>query len=159
MKEITKSGVNVIKNTETQSVEKREDGILVLHTKGGEKIETDCVLWAIGRKPEIQKLNLDAAGVELNEKGYVKVDEWQQTSQPNVFALGDVCGVAELTPVAIATGRKLARRLYNNETNLKMDFSNIPTVVFSHPPIGTIGLTEAEAKEKYGEKDIKMYVN
>jgi len=157
MKEITKSGVNVIKNTETQSVEKKEDGTLVLHTKGGEKIETDCVLWAIGRKPEIQKLNLDAAGVELNEKGYVKVDEWQQTSQPNVFALGDVCGVAELTPVAIATGRKLARRLYNNETNLKMDFSNIPTVVFSHPPIGTIGLTEAEAKEKYGEKDIKIY--
>jgi len=157
LSEMNKSGVQILKNQEASSIEKKSDGTILLHTNSGETFETDCVLWAIGRRPNLEPLQLAQAGVELNEKGFVRVDEWQQTSQKNIFALGDVCGVAELTPVAIATGRKLAGRLFNGQQNLKMDFENIPTVVFSHPPIGTIGMTESEAIKKYGSENIKVY--
>lgn len=156
MEELEKSGISVVKNTEIERVEKQKDNKLLLQTNTNIPIHSDCLLWAIGRKPEVETLQLKNAGIELNDKGHVKVDEWQQTTQKNVFALGDVCGIAELTPVAIATGRKLAARLFNNQKDLKMDFENIPTVVFSHPAIGTIGLTEEQAKKKYGEDNIKM---
>lgn len=84
------------------------------------------------------------------------MDEFQNTSSHGVYALGDVCGKWLLTPVAIAAGRRLAERLFNNKTNLKLDYNNIPTVIFSHPPIGTIGLTESEARAKYGPEEVKV---
>merc|ERR1712062_840908 len=94
---------------------------------------------------------------DLDSIGHIKVDEYQNTNIQNVYALGDVCGRALLTPVAIAAGRKLAHRLFNAEPESKLDYENIPTVVFSHPPLATIGLTEDEAVEKYGRDNMKMY--
>eukprot|EP01095_Lingulamoeba_sp_RSL-Kostka_P006325 TRINITY_DN197_c4_g1_i1.p1 TRINITY_DN197_c4_g1~~TRINITY_DN197_c4_g1_i1.p1 ORF type:complete len:529 (+),score=214.29 TRINITY_DN197_c4_g1_i1:31-1617(+) len=109
------------------------------------------VLFAIGRRPNTD-IGLEAAGIELNDKGYIKVNKYQETSQKNCFALGDVCGNYELTPVAINAGRKLVHNLFNNPENnpwLYLEYENIPTVVFSHPPIGTIGMTVDQAREKY----------
>lgn len=83
-------------------------------------------------------------GIEVDKQGHIKVDEYQNTSRDGVYALGDVCGRALLTPVAIAAGRRLAHRLFDGKTHLKLDYNNIPTVVFSHPPIGTVGLTQGE---------------
>lgn len=116
----------------------------------------DALIWAIGREPNIDALDLANCNVETNERGHIQVDEWQQTSAENIFALGDVTGRVELTPVAIAAGRRLADRLYGNMPDRKLDYTDIPTVVFSHPPIGTVGLTEADARERYGD-DVKCY--
>jgi len=130
-----------------------------VHTKAGEKIEVDVLLWAIGRHSKTTGIGLETAGVKVDKKGDIVVDEWQATSAPNVYAIGDVQGKALLTPVAIAAGRRLANRLFGGEAfkNDKLSYENIPTVVFSHPPIGTVGLTEPEAREKYGDDKIKIY--
>ena len=93
----------------------------------------------------------------MDSRGNIKVDEYQNTSVDNIYALGDVCGKALLTPVAVSAGRKLAHRVFNNEADSKLDYSDIPTVVFSHPPIGTIGLTEEEATAQFGVENIKTY--
>jgi glutathione reductase (NADPH) len=114
------------------------------------------VLWAIGREPNTDGLGLEEAGVTVDEGGFVPVDDFQQTNVENIFALGDVTGRAALTPVAIAAGRRLADRLYGRMDGRHLEYNTIPTVIFSHPPIGTVGLTEAEARETYGE-DIKVY--
>ena len=140
---------------------KESDGSVTLHLESGETHTVDQVIWAIGRHPATDAINIAAAGVELNEHGYVKVDEYQQTSAKNVYAVGDIIeGGVELTPVAVKAGRLLSERLFNPEMpDAKMDYSLIPTVVFSHPPIGTIGLTEQEAIAQYGEADIKVYTS
>jgi len=118
----------------------------------------DHVLWAIGRLPNVANLNLKEIGVHCNDRGFITTDEYQQTNVENVYAIGDVTGRAPLTPVAIAAGRRLADRLFNNQAERKLDYSNIPTVMFSHPPIGTVGLTEAEARKKYGDA-VKVYTS
>jgi len=120
----------------------------------------DVVLLAIGRGPKTAKLGLELAGVNTRDKkagGHIVVDEFQNTSAPGVYALGDVCGHVELTPVAIAAGRQLAERLFNGQHGAKLDYSQVPTVVFSHPPIGTAGLTEEEAIVKYGANALTIY--
>lgn len=111
----------------------------------------DCVLWAIGRRANTASLNLAAAGVQPRDDGVLPVDAWQQTNVPSVYALGDVIGHHELTPVAIAAGRRLSDRLFGGQRERKLDYENIPTVVFSHPPIGTVGITEAEAFAAFGD--------
>lgn len=136
---------------------KESDGSSTLHFENGESLNVDKVIWAIGRIPATDKLGLENVGVELDNKGYIKVDEYQNTSVEGIYALGDNIGKVELTPVAVKAGRLLSERLFNGQTNAKMDYSLIPTVVFSHPPIGTIGLTEEEAKTQYGEDNIKVY--
>jgi len=124
--------------------------------KGDIKIEdVDHVLFAVGRSP-YTNINLDKVGVKVNADGYIEVDEYQNTSAKNIYALGDVCGRALLTPVAIAAGRRLSERLFNNKTDCKLNYDNIPTVIFSHPPIGTVGLSEEEARKKYGD-EVKVY--
>ncbi|EDQ85166.1 uncharacterized protein MONBRDRAFT_38979 [Monosiga brevicollis MX1] len=138
MEEMTAAGVKVVTNSST-SIE-----------------ELDCVLFAIGRTPH-SKINLEAAGVQADAKGYIQVDEDQNTSQPGIYALGDVCGKYELTPVAISCGRKLAHRLFEPNPKSKQNWDYIPTVIFSHPPIGTCGFTEDEAREKFGSDNIKVY--
>jgi glutathione reductase (NADPH) len=115
-------------------------------------------LWAVGRHTNVELLHLERVGVEL-ENGHIKVDEFQNTTASGIYALGDVAGKALLTPVAIAAGRRLAHRLFHGETNAKLDYSNIPTVVFSHPPVGTVGLTEVEAVKKYGREQLKIYTS
>jgi len=118
----------------------------------------DCVLMAIGRVPNTDSLHLEKAGVTMDSKGYITVDEYQNTSAPNVFALGDVCGKVELTPMAIAAGRRLADRLFQeDQAQAKVSYELVPTVVFSHPTIGTIGLTEPQAIERYGQNNVKVY--
>lgn len=130
---------------------------LCVHSESGEQLaDFDEVIFAIGRTPATQNLGLADAGVDVNERGYIPVDKFQQTNVPNIFALGDVTGQAELTPVAIAAGRRMADRLYNGQTDRHLVYEHIATVVFSHPPIGTIGLTEAQAREQYGD-DVKTY--
>lgn len=119
--------------------------------------DVDCLLWSIGRKAATSNIGLDKIGVQMNAKGDIQVDEYQNTSVEGIYAVGDVQGKALLTPVAIAAGRKLAHRLFDGKSDWKLDYDNIPTVVFSHPPVGTIGLTEAEAREKYKDEPIKIY--
>uniref|UniRef100_A0A0G4GTF2 Glutathione reductase n=1 Tax=Chromera velia CCMP2878 TaxID=1169474 RepID=A0A0G4GTF2_9ALVE len=117
----------------------------------------ETILVAVGRVPEVEPLALDKAGIELGPSGHIKVDEFQNTNVKGVYALGDVCGKIELTPMAIAAGRRLSDRLFNNMPDAKVSYLDVPTVIFTHPPIGTQGLTEAEAKAKFGEQNIKVY--
>lgn len=142
-----------------KEVRKNSDNSLTLVLENDKETTVDQVIWAIGRSPLTAGLNLEAAGVELDEKGYIKVDKYQNTTAPNIYAVGDVTGHIELTPVAIAAGRRLSERLFNGKTDEHMDYELVPTVVFSHPTIGTIGLTEEAAIAKYGEENIKVYTS
>ncbi|CAC9581990.1 Glutathione reductase (EC 1.8.1.7) [uncultured Gammaproteobacteria bacterium] len=126
-----------------------------IFTNHGEFGGFDQIIWAVGRDPMTQHLGLENAGVESNQRGFIPTDKFQVTNVDNIFALGDATGRAPLTPVAIAAGRRLSDRLYNNMTDRHLDYSAIATVVFSHPPIGTIGLTEIEANKKFDK--IKIY--
>ncbi|KAJ5769706.1 hypothetical protein N7520_004265 [Penicillium odoratum] len=132
---------------------------LKLVNQDGSEIIVNDILWAIGRSPEISDLQLDRLGIDLNSSGRVRVDEYQNTSVKGIYALGDVTGQAELTPVAIAAGRQLSNRLFGPPefAASKLSYENIPTVVFAHPEIGSIGLTEPIARQKYGNSQIKIY--
>lgn len=132
--------------------------LLTLHTEAGEIIDgIDCLIWAIGREPATDAINLEAAGVVTDEQGFIRTDKYQNTNVKGIYAVGDITGEAQLTPVAIKAGRLLAERLFNKDLpDAHMDYSLIPTIVFSHPPIGTVGLTEAEAREQYGDA-VKVY--
>jgi glutathione reductase (NADPH) len=144
-------------NSVPNKVEKSSDDSLTISFENGESIEADCVIWAIGRAPANKGIGLEEVGIELNERGYIKVDKYSNTSVPNIYALGDNIGYVELTPVAVKAGRLLSERLFNGQTDAHMDYDLIPTVVFSHPAIGTIGLTEPEANAEYGEDNVTVY--
>ncbi|KAL6891600.1 glutathione-disulfide reductase [Trichoderma longibrachiatum] len=163
-KEYERLGVHLHKQSLTTKVEKGADGKLSVTYRDGEGNEStvhdvDHLIWAVGRTPLTKGIGLEEAGVKLNEKGYIVVDDYQNTSVDNIYALGDVTGQVELTPVAIAAGRRLAHRLFGPPqfSNLKLSYENIPSVVFSHPEVGAIGLTEPQAIEKYGRENIKIY--
>lgn len=119
--------------------------------------DLDCVIWAIGREPRIAELDLAAAGIEIDDKGFIKTDPYQNTNISNIYAVGDITGRTALTPVAIAAGRHLASRLFDNQPDLHLDYENIPTVIFSHPPIGIVGLSEQQAIQQYGTEHVKTY--
>ncbi len=138
------------------AAEKSGGGINVTAADGRSFGPFDAVLWAVGRAPATPGLDLAAAGVETDDAGFVPVDEYQKTNVDNIFAIGDVTGAVALTPVAIAAGRRLADRLYGGMQDRKLSYENIATVVFTHPPIGTIGLTEQQARALHSE-DIKVY--
>ncbi|MCG3866078.1 MULTISPECIES: glutathione-disulfide reductase [unclassified Photobacterium] len=141
-----------------KEVVKEADGSITLLFENGESHNTDVLIWAIGRHPTTDKINLEATGVATNERGYIKVDEYQETNVKGIYCVGDIMeGGIELTPIAVKAGRQLSERLFNNKPDAKMDYSLVPTVVFSHPPIGTIGLTEPEAIAQYGEENVKVY--
>ncbi|KAH7246111.1 glutathione reductase [Fusarium tricinctum] len=163
-KEYERLGVKLHKRSQASKVEKDSNGKLTVTYKddqGNESVvsDVDNLIWAIGRTPETHGIGLEEAGVKLGEKGHIIVDEFQNTDVDNIYALGDVTGEVELTPVAIAAGRRLAHRLFGGPefSNLKLDYKNVPSVVFSHPEVGSIGLTEPEAIEKYGKDNIKVY--
>lgn len=151
------TGMRVHKNTGVEKVEKTATGLRL--TGKNIDIEVDCLIWAIGRHSNVEGLGLQNAGVEVNKKNDIPVNEYQETNVPDVYALGDVAGKALLTPVAIAAGRRLSNRLFGpaQYKNDKLDYDNIPSVVFSHPPIGSVGLSEPDARKKYGDDDIKVY--
>jgi glutathione reductase (NADPH) len=117
----------------------------------------DCVLWAIGRDANLAGLNLAASGVATDSAGFIETDGFQNTNAAGVYAIGDVTGRAALTPVAIAAGRRLSDRLFGGQPTRHLDYNLIPTVIFTHPPIGTVGATEAEARAQYGDA-VKVYV-
>ncbi|KAI8067551.1 hypothetical protein BC940DRAFT_274111 [Gongronella butleri] len=159
--EMQRIGVHFAFNAKVNSLTKTSNGIAVAVTSDGQDktIDTDCVIWAVGRGPNTRGLNLDKIGIQLDAKNQIIVDPYQATNVPGIFALGDVCGNYELTPVAIAAGRKLMDRLFGGEQfkDVKLDYENIPSVVFSHPTSGSCGLSEEEAVAKYGQGNVKIY--
>jgi glutathione reductase (NADPH) len=159
--EMEKQGVIMHRNTDgVAKIVKEDDGTKTVHlVKGGDPITgVDVVLMAAGRLPNTETLNLDKVGVALvTGTTYIAADEFQNTSVDNIYALGDVCGKVELTPMAIAAGRRLADRLFNSVSNSKTSYDLVPTVVFSHPPIGTCGMTERTAEKTFGKDNIKVY--
>jgi len=159
MEEMNNAGVNIMSSINVEKIDKESTGQLTIHCSGGVSLENvDALIWAIGRAPNTAPLKLDAAGIHCDKHGYIPTDEFQQTNIEGVYALGDVIGKAQLTPVAINAARRLSDRLFNNRPDRKLDYSNIPTVMFSHPPIGTMGLTEEEAREQHGDA-VKIYTS
>ena len=157
VEEMKKNGQPLHTHKVPQKLEKLDNGDIQIHFEDGTTHTSQKVIWAVGRKANISQLNLEAAGVALNERGFIQVDEYQNTTTPGIYALGDVSGEKELTPVAVKAGRTLSERLFNGKTDAKMDYELIPTVVFSHPAIGSIGLSQEQAEAKYGAENIKVY--
>jgi len=147
---IQRSDITLATKFEVQSIVQDEQRRLVIGDAQQRHLTGfDCVIWAVGRRPRTDVLNLSDIGVDVDGLGHVITDEWQVTSKPGIYAIGDVTTRAPLTPVAIAAGRRLADRLFGGKPQSKVDYSLIPTVLFSHPPIASIGLTEAQAIEQY----------
>lgn len=158
LERMKQDGPELHTETTVREVVKQDNGTLTLNFENGQSMDgVDCLVWAIGRVPSTDKINLECTGVELDSDGFINVDKFQNTNVQGIYAVGDNTGAAALTPVAIKAGRLLAERLFNNMPNAHMDFENIPTVVFSHPTIGTVGLSEEDAKLKFGEENITVY--
>ncbi|WP_192558108.1 glutathione-disulfide reductase [Pseudomonas allokribbensis] len=145
--ELTKRGMNLQFNADIERIDKQADGSLKATLKDGRVLEADCVFYATGRRPMLDNLGLENTEVQLDDKGFIKVDEQYQTTEPSILALGDVIGRVQLTPVALAEGMAVARRLFKPEQYRPVDYKMIPTAVFSLPNIGTVGLTEEEARK------------
>ena len=145
--ELTKRGLDLQFNADIARIDKQSDGSLKATLKDGRVLEADCVFYATGRRPMLDNLGLENTDVQLDDKGFIKVDEQYQTTEPSILALGDVIGRVQLTPVALAEGMAVARRLFKPEQYRPVDYKMIPTAVFSLPNIGTVGLTEEEARE------------
>ncbi len=138
----------------------RDAGELRLHGAGGEALGGfDTLIWAVGRRGNVDGLDLDHAGIDLQPGGIIPVDEFENTVVPGIHAIGDVTGKAALTPVAIAAGRRLAARLFNGQPGSRVDYGNIPSVVFAHPPVGSVGLTEAEARARFPDEPTTAYTS
>lgn len=150
--EMQKKGIQLLFNTNVTEIKKKGDELTVLLTSD-EIRDTDIVMYATGRSPNTRDLGLEKTKVALDKKGAIIVNEHYQTSVPSIYAIGDVTDRVNLTPVALAEGMSLAKYLYGNEDR-PVDYSDIPTCVFSQPNLGTVGLTEEQAKEKYGKIDI-----
>lgn len=155
-KAMQKSGIALETNVIPHELRKTGGGLVLIDESGREFGEYDAVVWAVGRVPNTATLNLPKAGVAMDGYGFVPTDDWQATNVPHIFGLGDVTGRDALTPVAIAAGRRLADRLYNGMQDRRLEYHTIPTVVFTHPPIGTVGLPEHAARRHYGD-DIRVY--
>ncbi|KQN45018.1 glutathione reductase [Pseudomonas sp. Leaf48] len=145
--ELTRRGMDLQFNADIARIDKQADGSLKATLKDGRALEVDCIFYATGRRPMLDNLGLENTGVKLDKKGFVEVDELYQTAEPSILALGDVIGRVQLTPVALAEGMAVARRLFKPEQYRPVDYKMIPTAVFSLPNIGTVGLTEEEARE------------
>ncbi|WP_460146283.1 glutathione-disulfide reductase [Pseudomonas sp. H3_H08] len=146
--ELARRGLDLQFNADIKSIEKLDDGSLRVELKDGKTLITDCVFYATGRRPMLDNLGLETTGVTLDEKGFVKVNEKYETTEPSILAIGDVIGRVQLTPVALAEGMAVARRLFKPEQYRLVDYRMIPTAVFSLPNIGTVGLTEEQAREE-----------
>lgn len=155
--EMAKSGPTLHTHANATEVVKNTDDSLTISFDNGETITVDCLIWAIGRAANTSGFGLEKTGVKLTEKVTIYSDEFENTSVPGIYALGDVTGKLDLTPVAVKAGRQLSERLFNNKADAKLDYTDVATVVFSHPVIGSVGLTEEKAIAKYGAENIKVY--
>ena len=157
MEEMLNAGVNILAGTQVAAVTRQDAGTLVIECANGQRQDGfDQLIWAVGRTPATAGLNLAAAGVETDAAGFVPSNAYEETDVPGIYALGDVNGKVALTPVAIAAARRLADRLFGGMADRHLPYDLIPTVVFSHPPIGTVGLTEEQARERHGDA-VKIY--
>jgi glutathione reductase (NADPH) len=154
--EMQSAGVTIVTGAVAREVQKG-DGLSLLTADGRRFDGFDTVLWAIGRDANTRDLGLHAAGVAFDDLGFIPVDDYQNTNVEDVYAIGDVAGRAELTPVAIAAGRRLADRLFGGMADRHLRYDVIPSVVFSHPPIGTVGLSEQAARLQYAGEAIRCY--
>jgi len=154
--EMENQGIHLHLPFQVAGIERRGNGLALRAADGSVLEGYDQVIWAVGRAAHTDGLNLDAAGIDTGRGGIIPVDEWQNTSVAGVYAIGDVTGRAPLTPVAIAAGRRLAMRLFGGQRETRLDYDNIPTVVFAHPPVGTVGLTEDQARARHGD-DVTVY--
>ena len=157
MREMLADGLAVHTGVVPSALHEHSGRKTLLAADGREFPGYDCVLWAIGRSADVAGLELRAAGVALDPSGFVAIDVFQNTNVDGVYAIGDVTGRAQLTPVAIAAGRRLSDRLFGGERDRHLSYEMIPTVVFTHPPIGTVGLSESEARARFGDA-VKVYV-
>lgn len=153
--EMIKKGIDLQFNADIVGIDKLPDGSLLATLGDGRTLEADCILYATGRRPMLEGLGLEAVDVALDDDGYVKVDERYQTSVPSILAIGDVTGGVQLTPVALAEGMAVARRLFKPEEYRPVDYRLIPTAVFSLPNLATVGLTEEEARQEVGQ--VRVY--
>eukprot|EP00808_Paulinella_micropora_P004350 g68799.t1 len=158
MEEMQKHGPHLYSNAVVDKVERMPDATKTVTLKDGRVVAgLDCVMFAIGRTPATAGLGLDKAGVATDKKGLIIVDQYENTNVPGVYALGDVTNTGwELTPVAIAAGRRLGDRLFGGAKDARIPYDRIPTVIFSHPPIGTVGMTEPDAIKYYGKENITV---
>ena len=154
MAEMRKQGINLRLCFQVAGLADTDQGI-ALDASDGERLDGfDSVIWAVGRAPNTGELALENAGVETRANGLIPTDAYQNTNVPGLYAIGDITGRAPLTPVAIAAGRRLAARLFDNQPQSRVDYENIPSVVFSHPPVGTVGMTERQAREGHAKVTI-----
>jgi glutathione reductase (NADPH) len=158
MEAMEKDGIEIETRVVPAAVEKTADGLVLTAEDGRSPGPVDCIIWAIGRSPNTTGLALENGGVTTDERGFIPTDKYQQTNVEHIFALGDVTGRAALTPVAIAAGRRLADRLYGGMDGRHLEYDLIPTVIFSHPPIGTVGLSESNARAEFGDS-VKVYTS
>ncbi|MEL7310740.1 MAG: glutathione-disulfide reductase [Pseudomonadota bacterium] len=149
-------GIEIVDHFVPQTLRGADGDLSLVGQDGREFSGFDCVIWAVGRDPAIHDLDLAKAGVATDQDGFIVVDQWQKTAADHIFALGDVTGAVALTPVAIAAGRRLADRIFGDMKDRRLEYRDIATVVFSHPPMGTIGLTEPEAREAHGDS-VRVY--
>jgi glutathione reductase (NADPH) len=157
MAEMLEDGIDILAGTQVKDLVRESDGSLCIECDNGQRLEgLDQLIWAVGRTPATAGLGLPAAGIETDAQGYVPSDRFENTNVPGIYAIGDVTNKAPLTPVAIAAGRRLADRLFGGKNDRYLPYEHISTVVFSHPPIGTVGLTEEQAREIHGEA-VKIY--
>jgi glutathione reductase (NADPH) len=159
MSEMHTSGIRILPQTQIDQIISGDDARLRIECTGESLDSIDCLIWAIGRESNVTGLGLTEAGITTDDDGFIPTDPFQNTTTENVYAVGDVTGRQALTPVAIAAGRRLADRLFDNQPDAHLAYDNIPSVIFSHPPIGTVGLTEHEAISTFGEHNIKIYQN
>jgi glutathione reductase (NADPH) len=153
--QLVEAGVSVLANTQATEIEKAGAELSITLTNG-EKIHAEQLLWATGRHAPLEALGITDTDIG-HHRGSITVDAYQNTNVAGVYAIGDITGKAPLTPVAIAAGRKLSDRLFGGQADAKLDYDNIPTVVFTHPPVGTVGMSEREAEEEYGAENVKVY--
>lgn len=150
-------GVKILTHHNVAEIVKNNDDQLTVNFQEGDSLTAEKVIYAIGREPNTDKLAIENTDIALDDKGFIKVNDYHETNVPGVYAFGDVIGKVELTPVAIKAGRTLSDHLFNGADKFYIDYDMIPTVIFSHPPIGVMGYTEAQAKEKFGADKVKTY--
>ncbi|MCC5794693.1 MAG: glutathione-disulfide reductase [Chromatiales bacterium] len=153
---LTRDGIVLEFNCAVSALRQEKTGIRAQTADGSGIGPFDAVFWTVGREPNTDGLELATAGVEVDGAGHIRTDGYQCTTQPGIYAIGDVTGREPLTPVAIAAGRRLADRLFGGQQGRCLDYANIPTVIFTHPPIGTCGLPEPAARERWGD-DVRIY--